>query len=130
MAMNRSPSKFLLSLTGVCLLLASCGGPRDYHVAGTIQYQGATLPAGQIFFDPDYTRGNDGPSGFAMVKAGKFDTRQQGRGVIGGLYKIRIEGFDGQPGNELPLGKPIFKLEVSRDLPKADSTLELELPEK
>ena len=37
-------------------------------------------------------------------------------GVIGGLYKIRIEGFDGKPGNELPLGKPIFKLEVARDL--------------
>jgi len=107
----------------LALCAAGCDrGPALYHVSGSVTYDDKPLPAGQIFFDPDVSKGNDGPQGFAHIKAGEFDTAEGGRGVRGGPYVIRIQGFDGKPGNELPLGKPLFtNFRESRDLPKEKS---------
>ena len=92
------------------LATAGCGGgPKMYPVSGTVTYDGKPLPAGQISFEADVTKGHDGPQGMAYIKDGRFDTAQQkGKGVLGGPYVIRIQGFDGTPGNELPMGKPLF----------------------
>ena len=91
----------------ICCLTTGCNRrPVLYHVSGTVTYDGQPLPAGQVFFDADLTKGHDGPQGFAYIKDGQFDTAQGGRGVLGGPYVIRIQGFDGKPGRELPLGKP------------------------
>jgi hypothetical protein len=114
----------------VFCLVAGCNrGPEMYSVSGTVTYDGKPLPAGQVFFEADVTKGHDAPQGFAYVKDGRFDTAQGGRGVVGGDYVIRIQGFDGKPGNELPLGKPLFNDYVeSRDLPKGPAQLEFSVP--
>ena len=118
-------------LTLLALVACGCGsGDRLFEVTGTVQFQGQPLPAGQIFFDPDYLKSNDGPPGFAFVRDGKFDTRGTGRGVVGGPYKVRIEGFDGKPGNELPLGRPICKHEEARVLPRENSAQHFTVPSK
>ncbi|MBX7105335.1 MAG: hypothetical protein K1X57_14725 [Gemmataceae bacterium] len=108
-----------------------CGqGPAEYHVAGTVTWNGKPLPRGQIFFDPDLRKKNDGVQGYAMVEDGRFDTRK-GRATAGGPHVIRAAGFDGVAGSELPLGRPLFaEITIERDLPKQNSTIEIQLPEK
>ena len=76
-------------------------------------------------------KGQDAPQGSADIKDGKYDTALGGRGVLGGPYVIRINGFDGQTGNDLPLGKPLFTNHVeSRDLPKEPSQQNFEIAKK
>jgi hypothetical protein len=113
------------------LLVAGCGrsGPPRYELSGTVTYAGKPLPAGVIFFDPDVRQGNDGPQGFAHVQEGRYDTRQTGKGSVGGPHRVRIQGFDGQPGPELPLGQPLFpEYQTDHDLPKENSTRDFEIP--
>jgi hypothetical protein len=100
-----------LTFLGVLMLTLASGcdrGPKLIHVSGEVHFAGKPLPAGQIFFEADPVKGRDGPQGFAYIKNGKFNTAEGGRGVLGGAMIVRVEGFDGQPGEELPLGKLLF----------------------
>ncbi len=110
--------------------LTGCSGGLDlYPVSGTVTYKGKPVPAGVVWFDPDVTTGSAAPQGFAYIKDGAFDSAANGRGVAGGTYLVRVEGFDGKPGNELPLGKPLFAtFEQKTDFPKARSELALAVP--
>jgi hypothetical protein len=114
------------------LVCAGCGGPVRYHVSGQVTYDGQPLPAGVLYLDPDVTRRNDGPQGYAIIKDGSYSTSAAGgRGVVGGAYVARIEGFDGRPGQELPLGKPLFTdFRQSLDLPAADVRQDFSVPRK
>jgi hypothetical protein len=96
----------LLAATFVCF--AGCADDKLQEVSGTVTYDGAPLPAGVIWFDPDPNHPANPPQGYAYIKDGKFDTLNKGRGVRPGAYLVRVEGFDGKPGNELPMGKPLF----------------------
>ncbi len=118
----------LIMAAGV--LLAGCGGSGLYEVSGRVTYDGRPLPAGVIYFDPDVARHNDGPQGYALVKDGAYSTAAKGgRGVAGGPHVVRIEGFDGRPGAELPLGKPLFTdYQERRDLPRARSEQDFAVP--
>jgi hypothetical protein len=123
-----------IDFSGLVLLvvaLAGCGdgGPPRYHVQGKITLAGQPVPAGQIFFDPDLAKGVDGPSGFAMIKNGAFDTRENGQPQIGGPILVRIDAFDGKPGQELPMGRlmrPTYATAV--ELPQADATKDFDVP--
>ena len=129
------PSRFiprsavaLLALVG--LAFGGCGGPTVYHVSGSVTHAGQPLPAGVIYFDPDYTNGNDGPQGYAHIKDGRYSTSAiGGAGVLGGPYLARIEGFDGKPGAELPLGRPLFTdFSQPVELPQSDTSLNFDVP--
>lgn len=118
-----------LMVVMVGLLIGCQTGPRIYHVKGTVQYKNQPVPAGVVYFDPDSTQQNDGPQGYAFIKDGVFDTAAKGgRGVVGGAYVVRIEGFDGKPGEELPMGRALFvDFKKSLDLPKQDSTQDFQV---
>jgi len=125
-----SRSLWVMSV-GLSLALAGCGdgGPPRYHVKGTVKLGGRPVPAGQIRFDPDLAKGVDGPAGFAMIKNGEFDTRQQGQAQIGGPILVSIDAFDGKPGQELPMGRllrPTYSTSV--ELPKSDTTKDFDVP--
>jgi hypothetical protein len=130
--------KFLCSLSyvlvaAICLLPAGCGGgPKLYDVSGAVTYDGKPLPAGVIYFDPDVLKKNDGPQGYALIKDGAYSTADAGgKAVVGGPYLARIEGFDGKPGNELPLGKALFTdFQQAVDLPRAACTRDFDVPVK
>jgi hypothetical protein len=110
---------------------AGCGdgGPKRYRVSGKITANGQPIPAGVIFFDPDIMQGNDGPQGFASIKDGVYDTSETGRGAVGGPHIARVQGFDGKPGEELPLGRMIYgEHEFRVDLPKEPFTKDFDLP--
>jgi hypothetical protein len=116
------------ALASLSLLLIGCGDSvRYYNLSGTVMYKGQPLPAGQIFFTADYTKGNDGMQGMAIIQDGKYDTRIYKKGVLGGPYKIKIDCYDGKPGNELPLGKLLGNAEFARDFPKSDSVQDFDV---
>ena len=78
------------------LMLAGCGGSGDkitlYDVSGTVSYNGEPVPFGSVLFLADADEGNAGPQGVAEIEDGKFDTSVAGRGVVGGAYKVIIQG--------------------------------------
>jgi len=120
----------------VLAALAGCSGERKaYPISGTVTYDGRPVPAGVVWFDPDSSKGTKGPQGFAYIQDGVFDTEgeghRKGRGVYGGAYVVRVEGFDGRPGKELPLGKPLFTdFREARDLPEGPAQLEIVVPKQ
>ncbi|MCR9118376.1 MAG: hypothetical protein NXI22_15685 [bacterium] len=121
----------------VSLSLAGCGnsGPRQYTLSGTINYAGQPVSMGQILLTPDSSKGNEGPSGIAQIKDGKFETLT-GKGVSGGPYVFTISGYDGVPkpsgeGGMDPNGNALFEAyEMKVDLPKEDSTKDIDVPKQ
>jgi hypothetical protein len=120
------------SLAAILLgALAGCNRDATYPVSGSVTYNGEPLPAGEIWFDPDPSRGKSGLQGFAPIKDGRYDTRENGKGVRGGAYLVRILGFDGRPARELPLGQPLFpEHQEARALPEAASEQDFRIPKK
>jgi hypothetical protein len=109
--------------------LSGCGDEKLQDVTGTITYDGRPLPAGVVWFDPEPNHPGKPPQGYAYIKDGRFNTAEQGRGVKAGAYLVRVEGFDGKPGNELPMGKPLFTdFQEKREMPKGPVDLEIRIP--
>ncbi len=126
-------ARSLLRWAGLVMALAvlGCGdrGPVRYDLSGEATFDGRPIPAGLIFFDPDIARGNDGPAGFATIRNGHYDTRDHGKGMIGGPHRVRIHGFDGRPGAELPMGKMLFpEFALAVDFPKQSGTWDVNVP--
>src|SRR4051794_14004561 len=112
------------------LVLAGCDrAPKRVDVSGTVTYRGKPVPAGVILFDPDVTKKHDGPQGFAEIKNGQFDTAQGGRGVAPGPHVVRVQGMDGVPARELPLGRPLFPdYETPADIAPGQAPLTIDVP--
>lgn len=108
----------------------NAGGPERYDVSGTVTFAGKPVPYGQITFDPDASKGNSGPQGYANIRDGKYDTSSSGgRGVIGGPHRLLISGFDRLSANEDDPATPLFpQYSLSLDLPKKDSTQDIDVP--
>ncbi|MGQ9504747.1 MAG: hypothetical protein ACUVQG_06520 [Thermogutta sp.] len=120
-----------LVLCTFSLAVMGCGERRPtlYHVSGTVTFGGKPVPAGSIIFEPDTSKGNQGPAGFAAIKNGRYDTRDAGRGTVGGPHVVRITGLDGVPAEELPQGTPLFPEYTTQiDLPKKELTQDFDVP--
>ncbi len=123
-------SLYTCGLTVAVLLGTGCSGdkgPRRYHVQGRVEFRGAPVPTGRIVFDPDPVKGNRGPQGVAIIQDGAFDTRAAtGKGTVGGPHIVRIDGFDGQGGNDdSPFGNALFRdYQQSVDLPQEDTEMD------
>jgi hypothetical protein len=117
-----------VALTLCCIV--GCGsksGPIRYNYRGTVNYKGQAVKAGRILFEPDATRGNRGPQGYAVIQNGVYDTSKNGgKGAVGGPQIVRINGFDGKGAtDDSPFGIPLFKPNEQRvELPKADSMMD------
>jgi hypothetical protein len=118
-----------------CALLAAifalgCGNSESlYDVTGTVSFNDKPVPKGLIFFDPDPVKGTPGTQGFANIVDGKYSTRDQGKGIRGGAYIVRVAGFNGITGDEAPFGQPLFPEHTEpRDLEKKHSQLDIAVP--
>ena len=124
----------VLAILVACLAITAVGceqGPQRFNVSGTVTYNEQPLPAGVLYFDPDVSKQNDGPQGYAFIKDGRFDTAETNSGPVGGPHLARIEGFDGKPGEELPMGRLLFAdFSQAVDLPREDTTLNFAVPAK
>jgi hypothetical protein len=120
-------SVLFIALGGI---ITGCGsGARTYHLSGSITFQGKPVPTGTIVFEPDPTAGNSGPSGYAKIKDGHYDTREADcQGIVGGPHLVRIAGRDGIPRGELLNGLPLFPEQtLTEDFPKANGTKDFEV---
>ena len=123
--MRLSPLRLVLLLFLLAFLAGCTQGEKLYRVSGTVTHEGKPIPKGVIHFDPKA----DGPAGFANIVSGKYDTAQQGKGVRGGSYEVRVNGFDGKEANEAPFGQALFpEYTGTKDLPPHDSTYDLDVP--
>ena len=131
MRLDRCATGFGLAAALAALAGCAPAGPTYYQVSGTVTFAGQPVPKGTVSFEPDAAKGVRGQMGYADVVNGKFDTRTAGKGVLGGPYVIRILGFDGKAAYEAPYGNGLFpEYTITRDLPKEDSTLTIDVPRK
>lgn len=103
------PGAVLLGLTWSILGCGDASGTPQFDIAGAVTYQGKPIPAGMITFEPDASKGNKGPQGYAPIQDGRYDTRNNGRGSVGGPQVVVISGSDGAAvSDDNPSGKPLF----------------------
>lgn len=114
----------------LCMLALGCGDDDRFDVSGKVTFRGQPVPAGTIIFEPDASKGNDGPQGMAPIQNGQFDTARGGRATVGGPHVIQILGCDGVNITETsPQGKPLFPPHVtSAEIPKKRATLNFDVP--
>ena len=110
------------------VLFAGCSdpaGPKAFRVSGEAKFDGEPIPFGDVLFTPDGSAGNSGPQGIATIENGKYDTgSKDGKGIAGGPTVVRVTGLDKQG------GKVLCEYEYKVDLPKADSTHNVNVPGK
>src|SRR5437667_5892243 len=106
--------------------LAGCtseSGPKRYRVSGTVRVGGEPVPYGEVLFTPDSGKGNSGPQGIAIIENGKYDTAAtRAPGVAGGATVVQVTALADRS------GKLIGEYQFSIDLPKADTTHNIEIP--
>lgn len=124
----------LLSAVACCFAIG-CGGNKGYRVSGKVTFKGLPIPSGKIYFIPDSSKGNKGPTGYADIKDGAYDTDAPGgNGSIGGPMIVKIEGIDNSgparadPSGEITARSLFPPYEVKMDLPKEVTTKDIDVP--
>ena len=80
-------ARHLLRTTALLLVTLSvgCGKDEGNRVSGMITFNGQPVPAGKIYFTPDTSKGNSGPTGYADITNGRYDTASEaGKGIFHG----------------------------------------------
>lgn len=122
---------FLLMLM-ISFSAAGCGpsGPTVYRRSGTVTFDGKPVPLGKVYFEPDVPAGGSGPTGFADIRDGKYDTSDTGKGSAGGPTIVRVSGYSDQNKDAISgYGKPLFvEYQTKSDLPSERSEFNIEVP--
>jgi len=88
----RHTAFFMLAIAAA---FAGCGprGPERFQLAGKVTFAGKPVPSGLIRFEPDATRGNRGPVGYAAIKDGRYTTNTRGcKGALEGPLVVYMTG--------------------------------------
>jgi hypothetical protein len=126
--------RFIWLIIAALIVGSGCNDGSGYRVSGTVVFQGRPVPAGTIYFHPNKAAGNEGPSGFAQIVDGNFDTAaRRGRGVIAGSHKVEISGYEpATPSAENPEGGGVSLFAGYREViefPAAASRHEFVVPD-
>jgi hypothetical protein len=109
----------------LALVLAGCSaddGQQRFRVTGSVKLAGEPVPAGEVLFTPDGAKGNSGAQGIADIKNGRYDTAgSRAPGIAGGPTIIRVTALSSE-------GKLLAEHEVQLDLPKGDTTHDIDIP--
>jgi hypothetical protein len=111
-----------------------CGGSVGNRVSGKVTFKGQPVPAGKVYITPDTTKGNSGPTGFADIQNGAYDTSAAGgQGGPTGAVIFKVEGFDPNPppGAEPDVTSTLLfhGYEMTADLSGADVVQDIEVPD-
>lgn len=113
------------------LILAGCGGggvPR-HPVSGTVTYNGKPVVYGTIFFDPDTTKGTDGPQGSAEIRQGRYQTEPD-KSPMAGAHVVRIIAWQTTPEAGM-LGAPVISnYSTSVEVPVGGKALDFVVPQQ
>lgn len=118
----------LLQLSPLLLLVAAgCGGGvATARVSGKVTFKGEPIKAGKIYFMPDGKKGNTGPTGFADIVNGSYDTgSSNGRGAIKGALIVAIEGHDPDQQNKTEKGDTSGETTLKSLFPRYETTMEM-----
>jgi len=125
----RARQRFSIALIAVVLVGTAGCGDRVFRVSGKVTFDGKPLPLGRIYFDPDATKQNIGPSGYTEIVDGEYDTSRKGKGISGGPTVVRIQGFRKEGADASGFGPPLFQeISVQVDLPRENSTKDFDIP--
>ena len=101
-------SRTLTGLFVAVVVISGCwgdqSGPKRYRISGTITFRDNPVPDGMIYFDPDGSKGNNGPQGSGRIKDGWYETTS-GHGAVSGPHVVRILGYevgDAEPAELFP----------------------------
>jgi hypothetical protein len=108
----------------VVCLLTGCGDS-GRHVSGKVTFNGKPVPAGTIYLIPDSSKGNEGPTGYATIQNGEYDTADDGKGVGGGPVIVGIEGFNPEAMAEPEEGDTSGEETVQSLFPYYETTAEI-----
>lgn len=114
-----------LSIAFICLLALGCGGS-GHRVSGKVTFNGQPIKAGKIYFIPDGGKGNKGPTGFANIKDGKYDTGETGGANVGnGPMIVAIEGIDPDKQGKAEKGDTSGETTVAPLFPRYETSADL-----
>jgi hypothetical protein len=121
--MRRNLALFILPL----LLWASSGCSNSsgrQNISGQVTYNGKPVPYGTVYFDPDSSKGNNGPQGVGEIRDGKYRNKP-GFGPFVGPHNVRIIGSESERSDQrLPFGE--YKTSV--DIQPGQSKLDFDIP--
>jgi hypothetical protein len=131
---HRPVLSFVTALALGTLLITGCGqkGLRRYEVSGTVKFRGQPVAAGYVSFEPNSAKGNRGPASGVTIQDGHYRL-DANKGIVGGQYKVSIDGKDGIPvtidGEFSKTGKfmfPTYKIE--KEFSNEDTEWNIEIP--
>jgi hypothetical protein len=98
-------------------------GQTRYRVSGEVKFNGQPVQFGEVLFTPDGAQGNSGAQGIAEIKNGRYDTQgSRAPGVAGGPTVVIVTALQDDRGTLL------VEYEFKTDLPKADTTHNIDIP--
>lgn len=120
----------LLSFEGSGCGKGASDGPQRYQISGHVNFDGKPLPFGTITFEPDASKGNQGPQGFANIRDGIFDTSgEDGKGGTSGEMIISIIGTTHETVTEGSPGRFLFQeYRIEKTFPKDSYTFDVDIP--
>jgi len=134
---SMSHSVLWAGLMSLVLVFAGCGGgevgPRRYEVSGTVSFGGAPVPYGSIQFQPDLSKGNSGPIGYATIVNGQYSTANGGKGMVPGPNLVIVIGQKGPPQEvsnpDEPVHNSLFPQHTqAEEFKKENTTLNIDVP--
>jgi hypothetical protein len=120
-----------LLLAAALFSIGCSGDDGKYAVSGAVTFKGESVPAGEIRFTPDTSKGHKGPVVLARIKEGRYETPRD-KGVVGGPYQLRVSGYGAAGNSKDPtapdFGRPLFPIHLrSVELPKEDHEYHIEI---
>ncbi len=101
--MIRRASSFLLLFCLIALTGCSNNGLTLGRVQGKITYKGQPVPAGEVLFMPDESKGTTGPPASGTISSdGTYvmSTEESGDGAVVGTHRVGITGREAKPISE------------------------------
>ncbi len=90
--------KVIISLSA--FFIYGCGGGSSVErndVSGAATFDGKPIVFGEVSFIAKHGDETDAPSGRATIENGKFDTANDGQGLVGGPHEIRVTAYPSKP---------------------------------
>lgn len=129
-------NKPLLRAAGLAVLVAwfsGCSASTSDRraVSGTVTYHGEPVAIGEIYFETDVSKGNNGPQAVGDIKDGRYKTRSE-FGAVAGPHIVRITilpGASEDPGDirvrrtGAPLGDYFSTVDIQPGVPQINFDL-------
>jgi hypothetical protein len=123
-------SKAIVTVLSCLVVACGCsrGGTQRVPVTGEVTFQGKPVPYGNITFEPDREKGNQGPQGYVKIQDGKYDSAVGGTAPCPGPQNIVIEGYPELGHEKAGEGRLVFNYRTTWDLPKQPATKDFDVP--